>query len=128
MNFPEDFIDKKILVFGLGITGVSVIKFLIKKKINFSYWDDNSKNNFLYKKNLDRFYYKKKYDFIILSPGINIFNHKNSNFFLLNKKKIITDLDIFFSLNKLNNYKIGVTGTNGKSTFCKLLETILKKK
>jgi len=127
MIFPKDFKDKKILVFGLGITGVSVIKFLIKKKINFSCWDDNHKNNFLFKKNLDKFYYKKKYDFIILSPGVNIFNHKNSYFFLLNKKKIITDLDIFFSLKNSNNYTIGVTGTNGKSTFCKLLDTILKK-
>jgi UDP-N-acetylmuramoylalanine--D-glutamate ligase len=127
MIFPKDFKDKKILVFGLGVTGISVIKFFKKNKINFSCWDDNCKNNFLYKKNLDKFYYKKNYDFIILSPGVNIFNHKKKNFFLLNKKKIITDLDIYFSLKNLNNYTIGVTGTNGKSTFCKLLDTILKK-
>ena len=42
------------------------------------------------------------------------------------KKKIITDIDLFFLTNK--KFKsIVVTGTNGKSTSCKLLAHILKK-
>ena len=39
--------------------------------------------------------------------------------------KIITDLDIFFELNK-NATMISITGTNGKSTTCKIIEKILK--
>ena len=38
---------------------------------------------------------------------------------------MITDLDIFFELNK-NALIISITGTNGKSTTCKIIEKILK--
>ena len=40
---------------------------------------------------------KIKFDIIIISPGINIFNCKLSKFLKLNKKKIYTDLDVFYS-------------------------------
>ena len=43
-----------------------------------------------------------------------------------NKKKIITDLDIFY-LNNPNNFTIAITGSNGKSTTAMLLFDILKK-
>ena len=43
------------------------------------------------------------------------------------KKKIITDIDLLYLTNK--NFKsIVVTGTNGKSTTCKLITHLLKKK
>ena len=42
------------------------------------------------------------------------------------KKKIITDIDLFFIINKTAK-SIVVTGTNGKSTTCKLLAHLLKK-
>ena len=124
MFFPQHFLNKKILIYGYGKTGKSVKKFLDKFKINYSIHDDNIniKNKFFDKK-----YYKKNYDYIVLSPGINIYNHKKKFFFQKNKKKIITDLDIFFSLSKKYKFVIGVTGTNGKSSFCNLLRSILKK-
>ena len=40
-------------------------------------------------------------------------------------KKIITDLDIFYS-HYYNNINISITGTNGKSTTAKILFDILK--
>ena len=43
-----------------------------------------------------------------------------------NNHKIITDLDIFFYFNKTSQI-ISVTGTNGKSTTCKLLREVFKK-
>jgi UDP-N-acetylmuramoylalanine-D-glutamate ligase len=37
--------ELSFLVYGLGSTGISVIKFFIKNKIkNFKIWDDNQKN------------------------------------------------------------------------------------
>ena len=118
------FKEHSFLVYGLGLTGISVVKFFIKKKIsNFTVFDDKKKN--LYKshraKNLTKTL--KQTDYIVLSPGISL-NKKNLRKY---KKKIITDIDLFYLLNK--KFKsIVVTGTNGKSTTCKLLYHLLKKK
>tara|TARA_B100000963_G_scaffold128400_1_gene112063 strand:- start:2142 stop:3341 length:1200 start_codon:yes stop_codon:yes gene_type:complete len=124
MFFPQEFKSKKILIFGYGKTGKSVQKYFKKNKINYKIWDDNKK---LKTKKIDKKYYLKKYDYIILSPGINIYNHKKKVFFQEHKKKIITDLDIFFLSKKKFKHVIGVTGTNGKSSFCNLLNNLIKK-
>ena len=66
----------------------------------------------------------KQVDYIVLSPGISLLKNKNLKKF---KDKIITDIDLFYLTN--DNFKtIVVTGTNGKSTTCKLLDHLLKKK
>ena len=124
MLFPEKFKNKKILIFGYGKTGKSVKKYFIKNKINYTIWDDNRK---LKIKKIDKKYYLKKYDYIILSPGVDIYHHQNKNFFKKHRKNIITDLDIFFLSDKNLRYTIGVTGTNGKSSFCNLLNNLIKK-
>jgi len=118
------FKEHSFLVYGLGITGSSVINFFKKKKIsNFKVYDDNHKNLFKsYRtKNLNKTL--KQVDYIILSPGISL--HKNKNLQKY-KKKIITDLDLFY-LDREKFKSIVVTGTNGKSTTCKLLDHVLKK-
>ena len=90
MIFPEDFVNKKILIAGYGKTGKSVKKYLNKYNLNYSICDDKKNIKVKY---LDRNYYQKNFDYIILSPGINIYQHKKKAFFIKNKKK--------------NNYRFG---------------------
>ena len=79
------------------------------------------------KKKIINYYQLKKnyFDYIIISPGIDINNCKLSSYLNENKTKIITDLDIFY-LNYPKIKKITITGTNGKSTTSKLLFEVLK--
>tara|TARA_A100001011_G_C14321181_1_gene850724 strand:+ start:3659 stop:4912 length:1254 start_codon:yes stop_codon:yes gene_type:complete len=111
-------------IYGLGSTGESVIKYFKKKNFSdYVTWDDNMKKkgdqNF-FSKNLDLV------DYIILSPGINLKKAKLKKKLIQNKHKIITDLDLLYLFNpKIKS--IVLTGTNGKSTTCKILEHVLKK-
>ena len=116
--------ELSFLIYGLGLSGRSVINFFKKNGIkNFKIWDDNKK--IVYKK------YRSKnlintlnqVDYIVLSPGISLIKSKKLNKY---KKKIITDIDLFYLFNnKLKS--IVVTGTNGKSTTCKLIAHLLQK-
>ena len=115
------FLKKKILIYGLGKSGISSFRFL-RNKADIYLFDD-LKNT--HPKQISKLKLLKiKFDVIIISPGINIFNCKLSKFLKLNKKKIYTDLDVFFTFFK-NKY-ITITGTNGKSTTAKILYEVLK--
>ena len=116
------FLNNKILIYGLGKSGLSTFKFL-KDKSNIYLYDDflstikgeGIKKNFISYKNI----IKSKFDRIILSPGININKCKLSKFLKRYHTNIYTDLDVFYSFYK--NNCITITGTNGKSTTCQLL-------
>ena len=117
------------IVYGLGSTGQSVINYLKKKKIdNFYTWDDNKKLNekFGLKKNQNLRKILQKVDFIILSPGISLKKTKYKKLLVKFKKKIITDIDLLY-LSNTNFRSIVVTGSNGKSTTCKIIAHLLKK-
>ena len=125
-TFDNIFLDKKILVYGLGKSGVSAFRFLKNKSKVFLYDDYRlSIKKTDLKKKLISFndILNIKFDIIILSPGIDINNCKLTKFLKKNKKKIYTDLDIFYSFYK--NDCITITGTNGKSTTCQLLYKVL---
>ena len=78
MKLEKDlYFKKKILIYGLGVSGKSSLNYL--KKNNFiKCFDDNFQN--LKSKNLKKRLiskkeiYKTKFDHIIISPGINISN------------------------------------------------------
>ncbi len=124
LKLKNIFFGKKILIYGLGKSGISSYNFL-KDKADVYLFDDNlnikAKINkkFISKKKI----FQIEFDKIILSPGIDISNCKLSKFLKINFSKIYTDLDVFYSFYK--NDCITITGTNGKSTTCKLLYEIL---
>ena len=116
--------ERSFLVYGLGLSGLSVIRFFKKNKFkNFKIWDDKQTNLLKSHRTQNLDLILNQVDYIVLSPGISTFKNKKLRKY---KKKIITDIDLFF----LSNYKsksIVVTGTNGKSTTCKLIAHLLKK-
>ena len=114
------FLRKKILIYGLGKSGISSYKFL-KKKADVYLFDDNSKIN---KKLVSLSKISKiSFDVIIISPGIDISKCKLSTFLKKNLQKIYTDLDVLYSF--YDNLSITITGTNGKSTTAKILHDAL---
>jgi UDP-N-acetylmuramoylalanine--D-glutamate ligase len=117
LDNQDIFYKKKILIYGLGKSGLSASKFL-KKNNQITTYDDNIKSD---KKKIT----KAKFDCIIISPGIDIDKCSLSDFLQSNSKRIYTDLDIFYNYHKQNN-KITITGTNGKSTTAKILYEVLK--
>ena len=117
LNNLNIFYKKKILIYGLGKSGLSVLKFL-KKDNEIITHDDKIKVD-------NKKITKIKFDYIIISPGIDINKCNLSKFLKNNSKKIYTDLDIFYNHHKENN-KITITGTNGKSTTAKILYDVLK--
>ncbi len=120
------FLNKKILIYGLGKSGLSAFNFL-KRKNNVFLYDDfqtNLQNSYLKKHFINKKKISKlKFDKIIISPGVDINKCQLSKFLKKNYTKIFSDLDVFYSFYK--NDCITITGTNGKSTTCQLLYEIL---
>ena len=121
------FFNKSFLIYGLGKSGISSFLFL-KKNNKVDVYDDNKRSiNKKIKKSVIKLneVNKKNYDFILISPGIDIKKCKLKSYLKKNLTKIVTDLDVFY--NKYgNNKNITITGTNGKSTCAQLIYNILK--
>ena len=128
MNEKQIYLKKrKILIYGFGKSGIACFNFLKKNNI-CEIFDDNKKNiPFRFKKKLINIHKLSSvnFDFIVLSPGIDIKKCKISSYLKKNRSKIITELDIF-TISYPNINKITITGTNGKSTTSKLLYEVLK--
>ena len=122
-----------VLIVGMGKTGYSIVEFLKNKNICISVYD-SKKTIFDTREKLKGIsianYYdgplEKKYlkniDCLAVSPGVDLRNPvlKNAQ---KNKITIINDLTLFSEeINQEKTKVIGVTGTNGKTTVCKLLE------
>ena len=127
MKLKNETLSKNFLIYGFGKSGISSLKYLKQKNKCFIYDDNKKKLNNKFK----RFFISKSkllnhnFDYIVISPGININRCQLSNYLRKNRKKVITDLDIFFKFNP-EVLTITITGTNGKSTTSKLLYEILK--
>ena len=131
MVILQKYQNKKIAIYGMGISGCSVARTFKTLKTKIFCWDDNEKVRKKIKKlnfPINKFWLnsnKNLIDYIAVSPGIDVNKCRIKNYLKKNPEKIITDLDLFFELNK-DALVIAITGTNGKSTTCKIIEKILK--
>ena len=111
----------KTLIFGYGITGKAVETFFKVKSKEYLIYDDNENVILDIKKEL--LFDESQIDLIdeiVISPGINPSHKQIKNF---KTKNIITDIDLFSR--EFQGKFIGVTGTNGKTTFVNLLTDFL---
>ena len=116
-------LKKNFLIYGYGISGKSILKYLKRKKSSYQVYDDFSDLSSI-KESINLQKLKKTiktFDYFIVSPSIKI----NKNHILYPyKEKILIDLD-FLSLEIKNQIVFGVTGTEGKSTICSYLSQYL---
>ncbi len=121
--------NKKVAIYGMGITGLSAAKTFKKLRAKIYCWDDSKERRNEIKKlkiPVNKFWLEERsMDTIVISPGIDINKCKIRKYINKNLNKVITDLDLFFEINK-DSLMISITGTNGKSTTCKIIEKILK--
>ena len=113
----------KSLIIGYGTTGKSFEKFLASNSISFDIFDED-KTKLENKKNiLDCLNDESISDYVNLyiSPGIQLKKYFSTS--CIGKLNYISELDLFFQNNK--SIKIGVTGTNGKSTLVNYLNQTL---
>lgn len=122
---------KPVAVFGLGVSGLSVVKSLVNAGANVVAWDDNEESREkvasgtvkledLSQSDLSN------YAFLLLAPGIHythnphpvVVNAQNYNL------EIIGDLELLHRC-RHSLKTIGITGTNGKSTTTALMSHVL---
>lgn len=118
---------KKVLVYGLGLTGISAVKTLAKMGYEVYTYDKNKKTV----KDLEGYSYSPisdfkideiAYDFVVKSPGIPPCDELIGR--LSKKYEIISDIELSFRL--FPDAKIiGITGTNGKTSTTSILTHIL---
>ena len=80
--------ELSFLVYGLGVSGKSVVNFFEKNNIkNYQVWDDKNKNLLKKKRPLSLARTLKKVNYIVLSPGISLKKSKNKRQLNRYKKK-----------------------------------------
>lgn len=126
--------DKNIIIFGLGVTGISSLKTLSRLGANvFLYTDSQNEDFFEQVNKLSDFEFNiinnisdiswQEISYIIKSPGIKPTN----DFLLLAKEKgvqVISDIEMAILIYDKLKY-IAITGTNGKTTTTSLVAHLL---
>ena len=116
------FKNKKCLVYGMGDSGRSAIKFLTSLGAHVFFYDDDIK--YIGQVGFVNHVEKEKFDYCIISPGVKIKNNPYIEMLKQSKTKIFSELDLGYMFCK--GKIIAITGTNGKTTTCMLINKILK--
>ena len=89
--------DLSFLIYGLGLTGKSVVNFFKKNRFqNYNVWDDTNKSFYNKKRPLNLNKALKEANYIILSPGVSLNQSKNKKQLIRFRNKIITDIYLFY--------------------------------
>jgi UDP-N-acetylmuramoylalanine--D-glutamate ligase len=128
---------KKYIIYGLGISGIAVAKFLKNKNYEVIATDDNYEVILANSKKYPEINFKKpteinfdKDSIISFAPGIPLYFPKIHPILKICKDTNATlacDIEILYRENYLNNFFIGITGTNGKSTVTALTGFVFEK-
>ncbi len=121
--------NKKVLVYGMSLSGVWAMKLLIKKHAKVYVYDDNF--NSITKSEFKKCYLLDKlneniiadFDMIVVSPGVQ---SDNPNLIIAQKNNIPIYSELEFASSYVKNM-IALTGTNGKTTTINLITNILNK-
>lgn len=124
---------QKIIVFGLGIEGLSAVKYLSKQN-EITVIDDKRESEINRQFITEAKNYKAKlllgenknlseYNLIVRSPGVNP-NHATIKYLISKGATLTSATKIFFS--EFKGEIIGVTGTKGKGTTSTLIYELLK--
>lgn len=135
INEIADLKDKRVLVVGLARSGVSMVHFLVENGAQVTVSDHKSKAelapaleqidglNIQYDLGGHTPKVFLQQDFIVLSPGVppnlKIFDYARS-------QGVLVTGEFEFATWFIKEPIVAVTGTNGKSTTCKLIELFLK--
>lgn len=121
--------DSKILVVGLGETGLSVARFLQQQAIKFAVIDSREKppcNDALFKEFPDTAIFTGDFDraafevatHLLVSPGLSL-QEQAIRIALQSGVRLISDIDLFACAT--DRAIIAITGSNGKSTVTSML-------
>jgi UDP-N-acetylmuramoylalanine--D-glutamate ligase len=128
---------KNYVVYGLGVSGISILNYLSKNNFQLVATDDNQRiiDNFKLRYPNINFVNPKEINcnqdsVISFAPGIPLYFPKNHQILKtceITHAKLSCDIEIFYDFNNSNNNVfIGITGTNGKSTTTALTYFIFK--
>ncbi len=138
----ENFEGKKVMVVGLGLSGMAMVRFLFKQKARVSVCDQRGLPAI--KAQLSQAGFSKRLssmtlysgaqddakgsafldqDYVMISPGIPL---SLPSLVAVRRKKIPILGEFGVAASRLSAPMIGVTGTNGKSTTVTLIQELLK--
>jgi len=133
-HFALDPQTAKVLVVGIGSTGISVAHFLKNTGFNFAIVDSRDKPPLIaefFEQMPDTPVFTGGFDeaafkvatHLVVSPGVSL-NEKSIVRAIANGTRIVSDIDLFACA--INAPVIGITGSNGKSTVTSLLGEMAK--
>lgn len=113
--------NKKIGIWGKGIVGLSVARYLSKFNIKPAFYDEIKTTSGAFNSFCDLDSFLNDIDILIPSPGVPSCKYLNKN----KKLKIISELELFSQF--YSGQSIAVTGTVGKTTLVMQLSHCLNK-